>query len=151
MAMLKDIGTWLLALFAAVAVSAVLGSIVQTQFNLARLTALGAEIDFATRVATSGHDIMSFGPIFAALLALGFLVAFAVAAALARVWPARRALLYPLAGIVAVGTILFLMALSLPVTAIAAARGWGGIAALLVCGAVGGLVFLGLRRGRGPA
>ncbi len=140
--MWKDIGMWLLALLAAVIAAAVGASIVQAQFNLARLTALGAEIDLSTRIATSGHDIVSFGPLFGALVALGFIIAFAVAALLSRFFPSHRRWLYPLAGMAAVAAILGLMALALPITAVAAARGWGGFAGLVLCGAVGGWVFL---------
>lgn len=143
--MLKDIGMWLLALLVAVIAAAVGASVVQTQFNLARLTALGAEIDFSTRMAASGHDIVSFGPLFGALLALGFIIAFAVAALLSRFFPSRRRWLYPLAGMAAVAAMLGLMALALPITAVAAARGWGGFVALVLCGALGGWVFLQLR------
>jgi hypothetical protein len=150
--MVRDFLRWMLALSAAVLVTAVLGSVVGAQFNLARLTALGAEIPLSTRIAVSGHDIMSFGPLFAGMVALGFLIAFAVASLLSAWWPRRRGLLFPLAGATAIAAILGLMALALPVTAISAARGWGGILAFCLCGAVGGWVHLMLRRqlGRRP-
>jgi hypothetical protein len=144
-AALKDIGQWLLALLVAVAATSVVASLVQTQINLASLSALGAEIDVATRVAASGHDVMSFAPTLAVLVTLGFLLAFSVAALLSRLWPARRRLLHTLAGLTAVAAILGLMALALPVTAVAAARGWGGFIAISLCGALGGWVFAQLR------
>lgn len=132
----------LLAWLAATLVTAVTGSIVQTQFNLAAIAALGAPVPFALRLQTTLHDLAGFAPLLAGITAAGFLVAFCVAALLVvRLWPGRRALLYTLAGATAVAAAILLMNATLPVTAIAAARSLAGFLALASAGALGGRVF----------
>lgn len=131
----------LLAWLLAAALAAVLGSIVQTQFSLAAIAALGAPVPPGVRLQTTLQDLVGFAPLLALLTAGGFLPAFLVAALLLRWWPTQRRLLYPLAGAVAMGTILLLMEAALPITAIGAARSLPGVAALLIAGAAGGLAF----------
>jgi MFS family permease len=132
---------WLLAWLAAVVVTAMLGSIVQTQFNLARIIALDGPVDLGTRLQTTGFDLVSFAPIFAVIVALALLIAFMVAGALAR-WVGRgRQPLFMLAGLVAIATALGIMSAMLPVTAIGAARSITGFLALSLTGAAGGWLY----------
>lgn len=131
----------LLAWLLAAALAAVLGSIVQTQFSLAAIAALGAPVPLGVRLLTTLQDLVGFAPLLALLTAGGFLPAFLVAALLLRWWPAQRRLLYPLAGAAAMGTILVLMEATLPITAIGAARSLPGVVALVIAGAAGGLAF----------
>ncbi len=131
----------LIALFAATATAAVLGSVVQTQASLAALAALGAEIPLALRATTTLDDLVGFAPTYGALLLPGFLIAFLVAAWLARRWPARRATLFALAGAVAVATALVSMRFALGLQPVAAARDAVGLSALALAGAIGGAVY----------
>jgi hypothetical protein len=68
------------------------GSVVQTQFNLQALTGLGVAVPAAVRLQTTLHDLAGFGPMYAALLAAGWLPALAAAALLARRTPRWRTL-----------------------------------------------------------
>lgn len=87
----------LLPLLLALVIAAAWGSVVQTQWNLQGLAGLGLDIPWADRLLTTGQDLMGFAPAYAALLAIGWLPALAVAAFLARRWPAARATLLALA------------------------------------------------------
>lgn len=138
----------LLALLLAVLVTAVLGSIVQTQFNLAALIALEVPIPPDVRLRTTARDLVGFGPAMAAVTGAGFVVAFAVAGLLARLAPQWRTALFMLAGGGAMLSALLIMASVLPITPIAAARTWPGVVALSLTGVVGGWVFQRMLSGR---
>lgn len=127
---------------AAVVTTSVVGSLVQTQLNLAEIARIYRPVAVAERIETTLFDLGSFGPTWAAVVALGFLVAFVGAGLLARSWPARRGLLFPLAGFVAVLTALLVMDAMLPVTVVAAARSVTGLVLLSLAGALGGWVYL---------
>lgn len=73
------------------------GSAVQTQFNLNALTALGIEIAPALRLQTTLQDLVGFGPVYAGIVLLAWLPAFAAAAWLARRRPAARVAWFGLA------------------------------------------------------
>jgi hypothetical protein len=78
------------------------GSVVQTQFNLNALTAadlpLPAPIGLGLRLQTTLHDLLGFGPAYAALVLLAWLPALGLAAALGRRWPGWRSRLFTAAG-----------------------------------------------------
>lgn len=67
------------------------GSVVQTQWNLQGLVALGLDIPLALRLQTTVQDLMGFGPVLAGIVAAGWLPALLVACRLARRWPQWRA------------------------------------------------------------
>ena len=67
--------SWLLA--------SVWGSLAQTQFNLAALTALAVEVPMALRLLISLQDLASFGGIYAAAAGVGLVVAIRVVDAVA--------------------------------------------------------------------
>jgi len=140
----------LFAWLAATIVTAVTGSIAQTQFNLAAISAIGAPVPFAVRLQTTLLDVAGFAPMLAGVTAAGFLVAFVVAAFIGRFWPARQAFLYSLAGAAAIAAALLVMNAMLPVTAIAATRALAGFGALTAAGALGGWVFAALLARRRP-
>lgn len=129
------------AYLVAVLVTALVGSVVQTQFNLAALATLGAEIDPGLRLSTTLDDLLGFTPAWGGIVAVGLLLALPLAAWLGRRWPAWRTALCGLAGAVAVFTALGLMRLALGLSAVAAARSVGGLLALVLAGALGGWVF----------
>jgi hypothetical protein len=142
---------WLALWLTATMLAAVAVSLAQTQLNLAALARLGAEIPLSVRLKASAHDLLSFAPLFALLLGLAYLIAFAVAEALARRFPGLREVLFPLAGLSAMAVLLGLLELALPVSLIAAARSAFGIALLLLAGAFGGWIFERLRTGQALA
>jgi hypothetical protein len=133
---------WALCWIAAAAVTTVLGTVWQTQFNLAALQGLGVALPLDVRLQATASDLLGFTPSFGPLVAAALLVAFAVTALLLRWLPGRQALLYPLAGSVAITAMLLIMDAVFGLTAIAAARELGGFASLVLAGAAGGLVFV---------
>jgi len=139
-----------LAYLVAVLLTTLVGSIVQTQFNLAALATLGAEIGTGLRLRTTLDDLLGFTPAWGGIVAIGLALALPVAAWLGRRRPAWRAALCALAGAAAVYTALWLMQLALGLSAVAAARSVGGLLALVLVGALGGWVFarLSARPGR---
>lgn len=134
---LRTVAAWL----AAVVLTTATVSVVQTQFNLAALHALGADISMGTRLLTTRQDLVGFTPSFGPLAAVGLLIAFLATRGL-RVWlTGLHASLYALAGAVAVLTILLALNAAFGITPVAAARGLAGLASLTLCGALGGWLF----------
>lgn len=130
-----------LAWLAAVLVAAALGSLVQSQFNMAAIAGLGVEVPVREWGRAAAHDLVHFGPFWAAVVGVALLFGFPVAAGLARFASGARHALYFLAGGVAVMCALVIMSALLPVTLVAAARHATGMALMALGGAVGGLVF----------
>jgi hypothetical protein len=139
-----------LAWLGATLATAVTGSIVQTQFNLAAIKAAGAPVPFELRLQATLQDLVGFAPMLAGIAAVAFLVAFVVAGPLVRRWPGHRDGLYTLAGGVAITTAILLMNALLPITVIGATRSLPGLVALGVSGALGGCVYAGLARAPAP-
>ncbi|SEO72468.1 hypothetical protein SAMN04488052_102400 [Aquisalimonas asiatica] len=125
----------------AVAVAAVLGSIVQSQFSMAAIVSLGVEVTPAQWLGVTVRDLFGFAPVWALVVAAALLLAFPVAGLLARRAPDARMALYFLAGGVGVMCALVIMAAVLPVTPVAAARSPFGMALMALGGAVGGVAF----------
>lgn len=137
-----------LAFICAVIVATVLGAIFHTQFILARLVDMGIDIPFAERWSTTLHDIGGMAPLFGAVIALGFLVAFIAGALVYRWAGVQRNLVYAVAGAVAIAVALGLMGMVYEMTPIASARSWAGFIAQMVAGASGGLAFALISRQR---
>ncbi len=130
-----------LAYVAAVLTAAALGSVIQTQFNLAALARLGIDIPLPVRISTTLADLAGFAPRYAGLVAAAFAVAFALAELVVRLLGGWHHVVSVLAGIGAIAAALALMNTALPMTPIAAARSLEGIAALAVAGGIGGTVY----------
>ena len=142
----------LLYFLLAVLFTSVLGAVLQTQFNLANLQALGAPIPLMVRLHTTGLDLLGFSPTFAVLVICGFVFALPLAGRLARSWPTGRWLVFALAGALAVWSALALANALLPMpTLIAANRSLAGTAGLMASGSLGALLFAVLRRPVAPA
>ncbi|SHL29911.1 hypothetical protein [Phytopseudomonas punonensis] len=126
----------------AVLVATLLGSIVQTQFNLAALQQLGASISPGVRAQATLHDLLGFSPTFAALVIAAFIVALPFTAWAAPVCGLLRWLAFSLAGALAVWLALTTANALAPMpTLIGANRTLAGTLALMLCGSLGGLVF----------
>ena len=128
---------WVIAVVTAV----MLGSIAQTQFNLSRIEALGAEIDLGTRAAATWHDLLYFTPAYALLVSIAFAIAWPVAGLLKRRLPDQRTLLFTLAGFSAIWVMIAIMNRALPVTAIGATRSLAGVVVLSLVGALAGWLY----------
>ncbi len=136
--MLRILMAWL----SAIIVTSLLGSLIQSHRALGWIAALDGPVEWSDRFPVYIHDLFSFWPLWAALVALGFLIAFLVAGGLSRRWPAFRSVLFPVAGLCAIVTTLLIMDAMLPVTVIAAARDAFGVVTLALAGALGGWVYV---------
>ena len=142
----------LLYFLLAVLLASVMGSVLQTQFNLANLQALGAPMPLGVRVQTTCLDLLGFSPTFALLVTLGFSFALPAASRLAQVWPAGRWLVFALAGALAVLAAMALANALLPMpTLIGVNRSLAGTLGLMACGSLGALLFAVLARRSPPA
>lgn len=126
---------------AALIMTTVLGSLIQTQINLADLQRLGLEISAGVRLDTSLADLQHFTPSLGGILFGGFLPAFLVAGLLSRYWPAKRHFWFALAGATAFLTAMAAMQMLFQITAVAAVRHLSGLVALSACAALGGYLF----------
>lgn len=137
-----------LAFVAAVAVAAALASLLSTYFVLRGLLSLGVRIGFGDRLGAYAHDVVGMAPLFAAIVAVGFVVAFPTAALVARWFAAKRTWIYAAAGATAIVVALASMEALLAIMPIAGARHWVGLVAQGIAGAAGGLLFARLSRQR---
>lgn len=129
----------------AVLAASLLGSVIQSQFNLAQIAALGAEVPPALWWSTTLEDMVGFGPLYAAMMAVALLPALLVAALVCRWLPPGEALrltVFAAAGAVGIFAAFQLANMAAPMpTLIAATRGLGGTLAMMLSGALGGWVF----------
>jgi hypothetical protein len=136
------------AFIAAVLATAILGAIASTQFVLAALAAVGTAIPFTARLSMTLQDVVGMLPLYGAVVAVGFLVAFPIAARVIRALPHARLPGYALAGAIAVAGAILVMVQLFGLTPIAGARSTLGLAVQGLAGAAGGAVFA--RWGRRP-
>ncbi|MCH8497497.1 MAG: PQQ-dependent sugar dehydrogenase [Marinobacter sp.] len=121
----------------------VLGSLVQTQFNLVALRDLGVDIPLALWLQTSLFDLLSFTPIYGIIFGLSFLVSQVLAGLVAgRLSADWRPWVHALAAALGLWATLLLVNYLAPMpTLIAATRSWGGLLAMLWAAAVAGWLF----------
>jgi hypothetical protein len=136
--MLRNIGAWLLAVLVTYATAA----LAATQSVIARLADMGVAVSLADRLRTTGQDLVGMAPMFAPMIAVAFLVAFPIAALVLRWRPHWRWFGYPLAGGVALLVLHLALEAALNIVPVAVARTVLGLAVQVVCGALGGWVFL---------
>ena len=125
---------WLLA--------AVWGSVVQTQWNLQALVGLGVDVPAAERARTTWQDLISFAPVYAGILAAGWLPALAAASCLARRWPSWRSpLLAAAAGVGMVAAVRCVDAAAPMPVFIDATRHLPGLLAMAAGAVIAGLLY----------
>jgi len=118
------------------------GSVVQTQWNLQALVGLGVNIPVAERARMSFQDLMGFAPVYAGILAAGWLPALPVAALLARWWPAwRNTLLAAAAGVGMMAAVRTIDAVAPMPVFIDATRHLPGLLAMAAGAVIGGLLY----------
>ncbi len=129
-------------------VGVLLGSVVQTQTNLAALQGMGVDISTSLRLKTTLQDLITFAPIYAALFSVGFALA-----QLAAIWLSRwlggrfHSLLSAGSAVVALLVTLKTVDFFAPMpTLIAATRSIFGLVAMLVTAALAGWLFAVLLR-----
>lgn len=118
------------------------GSVVQTHWNLQALAGLGLDLPAGLRLQTMGQDLLSFGPLYAGIVAAGWLPALGLALALSRRWPeARSALLVLAAGLGVVAAIRAVDAVAPMPAFIDATREWPGLLAMAAGGVLAGVFY----------
>lgn len=123
------------------------GSVVQTQFNLQALVGLGVPMPAALRMETTWRDLIGFGPVYAGILAAGWLPALLLAAWLARRWPTWRSpLLASAAGLSLIAAVRAVDAVAPMPNFIDATRGLTGLLLMAVGAVLAGWVYAQLTR-----
>ena len=114
----------------------------QTQWTLQALVGLGVDIPATERARVTWQDLLGFAPVYAGILAAGWLPALPAAALLARRWPAgRMALLAAAAGVGMVAAVRTVDAVApLPVF-IDATRHLPGLLAMMAGAVIAGAVY----------
>ncbi len=138
------------AFFPAVLLAYVLASILFTQTLLAAVQGMGLEVSTGMRLATTVDDLIGMSSSYLLLILVAFIVGLPVAAGLTRLLPAHRALLFTLAGLVAILALHMIMKAVLGLSGIAATRTLPGLLAQGLAGAVGGYCYHLLSRPREP-
>lgn len=132
----------ILVFLLAVLIAVVLGTIVQTQVNLADLSAMGVPVPLDVRLQTTAKDLLGFTPLMTILVGASFLIALPAAELVSRVLKPMRVLVYFLAG--AVGIWVAFQAVDWyapPPVFVAASRDWPGLLAVMAAVGVGSAVF----------
>lgn len=126
----------------AVIVTALLGTVIQTQINLAELVDLGVSVPVDVRVQTTSDDLLGFTPTLAGIALVAMLIAFPVAAWAGRRVPAVRTGIFALAGGVGLYVAFLIVDRFAPMpTLIAATRHLSGALWVAASGLLGGALF----------
>ena len=138
-----------LAFIAAVIATALLGTVVQTQINLADLARMGVSVPMDVRMQTTSDDLLGFTPTLAGLALIAMLIAFPVAAWIGRRAPGARTLMFSVAGAVGLYVAFILVDRFAPMpTLIAATRQTSGALLVAASGLLGGALFARFTRAR---
>ena len=130
----------LVAYVLAVAAATVLGCAASTQFTLNGLSGFGIAVPLADRLSATVHDIAGMGPLYALIVAVSFVPAFAIAATLLRWVPGPRPFWFAVAGAAAIVAAIVIIRYLLGGTIIGGARTASGLMAqALACAAAGWL------------
>ena len=106
-----------------------------------------AAIPFPDRISWAAHDLVGIFLPYCALTSIALLVAFLIAGALPR-FTGSRAIIFPLAGALALFVLFTTLRQVLGTVGIFGARGPAGLAAQMAVGALAGLVFVQLTKPR---
>ncbi len=139
------------AFVVAVAVTAVLAVMLHSQFVMAGLRGLGAEIGGAETLRVTGHDVIGMAPAYSLFISGALLPGFVITALVRRWLTLTARVSYAIGGAAAIGLMMVIMREILGITVVAGARTPAGFAAQCAAGAIGGLVFALLYRQAGRA
>lgn len=129
------------AIIPAVLLAYALASILATQSTLAAVQAMGLDISAWIRASTTIQDVIGMAPSYLPLILVAFILGLPIAAGLSRWLPGQRALLFTLAGFVAIVALHLLMKAALGITGIAATRTLTGLLLQGFAGAAGGYCY----------
>ncbi len=128
---------------------AIAGTVAQTQFVLAALSAIGAKASLADRMSMTAADLIGFAPLYGAIIAIGFLIAFGLAALVMRFVKLPRLPVFAIAGGFCIWLMLTLMReVFFGIPLIAGTRTATGEVVQILCGALSGALFSVLSSGR---
>lgn len=126
----------------AVLIAGLLGSILQTQINLAYLRDIGPPVSFSMRLASTWHDLLGFAPLYLLIIFATFVVAFPISEFIAKIIPGHRMFWLVVGAASGLWLCFQLINHIAPMpTFIAATRGLGGTLLLLLAAAVSALVY----------
>jgi hypothetical protein len=132
----------IIAFLVAVVATTVLAVMTQSLFVMLGLLDVGAPFQIGAFISMVGSDLIGLGPVYAIIIAIGFLIALVVARLILLVLPDMRVVAYSLAGAVCMIVILIaIRELLFGVQLIAGARTLSGLLSQVVAGGVGGYVF----------
>lgn len=134
-----------IAFLAATASAYLVAVVLVSQFNIAEVQNMGFTVSLAQRGEAVLHDLLGMTAAYLPLIAAGFLLAFLFTGLVLMRFIAAPAILYPLAGFVAVIAIHSLLHMVFGVSGIAPTRTFVGLLSQGVAGALGGYVYWRLR------
>lgn len=135
--MIRKIRHSVVAMVAAVMAAYFVGSIANSQFIMA---AHDVPVSLGDRWNMTAFDLSNMY-LYAGVILVGFVIAFAIAALLKRALPILARFAYPVAGAAALGVILGAMYLTFQTVPISGARSTAGFIAQVIAGGIGGWVF----------
>lgn len=132
-----------LAFIVAVLLTTILGSIFQTQVNLAYMRDIGPPIEFAMRIGNTWHDLTHFALLYAVIAFITLLVALPLAEWIAHKVPGHRMVWLVLGAVIGLTVCLQVVDAVAPMpTFIAATRSIGGTLTMLLAAAIGAMVYV---------
>ncbi len=136
----------LTAFIPATVLAFVLASVLSTQMILAHVQAMGLDVSMSVRLTTTFQDLLGMASSYLVLIAIAFLLALPVAAWLARFAPDRSALLFALAGFMAIAVLHLALQTALSIHPVPVTRTIPGFLGQCLAGAVGGWCYYRLRQ-----
>ena len=138
----RFLGAWLIGASVAYAI----GSVSQSVFVMQELSAAGADLSVNIRARVIAHDLknLAFGGKYiwyGGNLLVAFLIALPSAILVSRFLRLHLGLIAALAGAVAIVTMIEIVDFNSPSTLFAGTRGWAGMLAQVIAGAIGGATF----------
>ena len=139
---LRFLGAWLVGASVAYAI----GSVAQSVFVMQELSAAGADLSVNIRIKVLVHDLknLAFGGKYiwyGGNLLVAFLIALPCAILVSRFLKIHLGLVAAVAGAVAIVTMIEIINFNAPSTLFAGTRGWDGMLAQIIAGAIGGATF----------
>lgn len=119
----------------------VLASVLSTQMILANVQAMGLDVSMGVRFATTLQDLVGMASSYLILITIAFILALPVATWFSRRSPGRSAVLYALAGFVAIGVLHFALQAALSIHPVPVTRTLPGLLGQCLAGAAGGWCF----------
>ncbi len=136
--LLRSGGAFIIAWF----VFIVVGATICTQYVLAELAALGADVDLGLRLQVTAADIIGMQPLYGVIFGTGLLIAMVAAWGVEKWGAPQPHIVFTTAGFVAIAVTLLALKSLLEITAIAATRSTSGFLMQCLVGGLAGYVFI---------